>query len=366
MSHRFVLSSTENKSFSLFKQRCQNNHMTYLLISPRREVLIKYLNQPFISFHIKQFRAQFNFTVTSLSAIFQSSSCIMNEADPLYWSSIFTCVVNAASAYTATMLNILTIHAVRKTSSLPEPLKTLLLSLAVSDLGVGLLVQPLYVASIVSLTCFFKTVFTIIALLFVYASFFLVVAISVDRFLAIHLHLRYQELVTHKRVVAVVISIWTLSILFSPLIFYLTLQKPVLVVISAIFGFCFIITGIIYSRMFSTARYHENQIQVLQMQVAQNSQIESAARNRKSAISMFYVYLVFLVSYLPHGCVKVTYLMQSSPSTALRGVYLYSLTLVFLNSSLNPVIYSWKMRHIRHAMIDVLRNIFSRENQANL
>ena len=236
--------------------------MAYLLTSPRREVLIKYLNQPFTSFHIKPFRAQFNFTVTSLSAIFQSSSCIMNEADPLYSSSIFTCVVNAFSAYTATMLNILTIHAIRKTSSLPKPLKTLLLSLAVSDLGVGLLVQPLYVASIVSLTCFFKTVFKIIALLFVYASFFLVVAIGVDRFLAIHLHLRYQELVTHKRVVAVVISIWTLSLLFSLLIFYLTLQKPVLVVISAIFGFCCIITGIIYSRMFSTARYHENQIQV--------------------------------------------------------------------------------------------------------
>ena len=38
--------------------------MVYLLISPRREVLIKHLNQPFTSFHIKPFRAQFNFTVS--------------------------------------------------------------------------------------------------------------------------------------------------------------------------------------------------------------------------------------------------------------------------------------------------------------
>ena len=283
----------------------------------------------------------------------------MNETDPLYSSSIFTCVVNAFSAYTATVLNILTIHAIRKTSSLPKPLKTLLLSLAVSNLGVGLLAQPLYVASIVSPAYFFNT-FTIIAHLFVYASFFLVMAISVDRFLAIHLHLRYQELVTHKRVVAVVISIWTLSLLFSLLIFYLASHKPVPVVISAIFGFCFIITGIIYSRMFSTARYHENQIQVLQIQVAENSQIESAARKRKSAISMFYVYLVFLVCYLPEYCVRVAiaYFIKPPPSTALAGVYRYSLAIMFLNSSLNPVIYGWKMRHIRHAMIDVLRNIF--------
>ena len=42
------------------------------------------------------------------------------------------------------MLNILTIQALRKTPSLAKTLKTLLLSLAVSDLSVGFLVQPLY------------------------------------------------------------------------------------------------------------------------------------------------------------------------------------------------------------------------------
>ena len=290
----------------------------------------------------------------------------MNEADPLYSSSIFNCVVNAFSAYTATMLNILTIHAMRKTSSLPKPLKTLLLSLAVSDLGVGLLAQPLYIVKIANPThVAFHRTFQVIQLTFTYASFLTVVAISVDRFLAIHLHLRYQELVTHKRVVAVVISIWILSLLFAPLIFYLNSTTPFHMVMAIIFGFCFIITGIIYSRMYFTARHHANQIQVLQVQVTQNSQIEIAARNRKSAISMFYVYLVFLVCYLPAYCVGVTRLIQSPPSTALRGVYLYSLTLVFLNSSLNPVIYGWKMRHIRHAIIDVLRNIFPKQNQAN-
>ena len=283
----------------------------------------------------------------------------MNEPEPLYSSSIFTCVVNAFSAYTATMLNILTIHAMRKISRL-------LLSLAVSDLGVGLLVQPLYVARIVNPTYFFKTVLRITSTLFAYASFFLVVAIGVDRFLAIHLHLRYQELVTHKRVVAVVISIWTLSVLFPLVICYLYSKKPVQVVVVGIFGFCFIITAIIYSKMYFTARHQANQIQVLQIQVAQNSQVESVARKRKSAISMFYIYLVFLVCNLPLYCVRVAYLIESLPSPAFLVSALFSKTLMFLNSSLNPVIYGWKMRHIRHAMIDVLRNTFPKQNQANL
>ena len=122
---------------------------------------------------------------------------------------------------------------------------------------------------------------------------------------------------------------------------YLKLTKPVLVVINAILGFCFIITGIIYSRMYYTARHHANQIQVPQIQVAQNSQIESDARKRKSAISMFYVYLVFSVCYLPHYCVRVAfaYFIKSPPSTTLDGGYLYLMTLVFLNSCLNPVMY---------------------------
>ena len=62
-------------------------------------------------------------------------------------------------------------------------------------------------------------IFTVIIGVFSVASFFGVVAVSVDRFLAIHLHLRYQELVTHKRVVTVVISIWLLSVFFPSMIF---------------------------------------------------------------------------------------------------------------------------------------------------
>ena len=44
-----------------------------------------------------------------------------------------------------------------------------------------------------------------------YASFFGVTALTIDRFLAIHFYLRYQELVTHERVVRVVILLWVIS-----------------------------------------------------------------------------------------------------------------------------------------------------------
>lgn len=110
------------------------------------------------------------------------------------------------------MLNILTIMALKKTKVLPKTLKTLLMSLAVSDPGVGLVVQPLKVAT--SQTSAFKDLikaFEITAFLLCNASFFGVIALTVDRFLAIYLHLRYQEFVTRKRVVTTEALIWTLS-----------------------------------------------------------------------------------------------------------------------------------------------------------
>ena len=149
----------------------------------------------------------------------------MTQADGFYSRTLIAnCVFNVFLSYTAIMLNIITIHALRKTSMLPKPLKTLLLSLAVSDLGVGLLVQPLYIALLVmemeqnTNSNTYKAIYItylIPAVSFSGVSFFGVVALSADRFLAIHLHLRYQELVTHKRVVVVVILIWMLNAFLS-------------------------------------------------------------------------------------------------------------------------------------------------------
>ena len=145
----------------------------------------------------------------------------MAEPEDLNLSRIANCVFNTFLSCTAIIFNIIAILALIKTSSLPQPLKTLLISLAVSDLGVGLLVQPLYIAGLVMMiqqnsdTQTFKITydaFRITGSFLSYASFFGIVAVSADRFFAIHLHLRYQELVTHKRVFVVVISFSVFSV----------------------------------------------------------------------------------------------------------------------------------------------------------
>ena len=64
-------------------------------------------------------------------------------------SLIANCVFNAFLCFTAVTFNIVTIIALRKPLAIPSAVKTLLISLTVSDLGVGLLVHPLYITNFV-------------------------------------------------------------------------------------------------------------------------------------------------------------------------------------------------------------------------
>ena len=284
----------------------------------------------------------------------------ISEVEELRSSYIANCVFNAFLSYATTMLNIATIHAIRKTSSLPNTLKTLLLSLAVSDLGVGLLVQPLHTWLLFKWLqhtnpgCVIYTLFSVIMNLFFTASFYGIMAITLDRFLAIHLHLRYQELVTHKRVAAVMISIWVFSVFFSLRIFWLSseIKYAILSVGGAVM---LLVTTLAYSRIYFILRRHKNQIQALQIQqTAQSGEMANFASLRKSAIGTFYVYLVFLVCYLPRF-ICLAALKVYGPNTYLKIFSLYSLTLMFVNSSLNPFIYCWKMKHIRRAIVSTLQ-----------
>ena len=276
------------------------------------------------------------------------------------------CVFNAYLSYTATMLNIVAIYAIRKTSSLSRNLKTLLLSQAVSDLGVGLLVQPMVVAQVMTskqnsetkhIASLIPTNILIFATnLFIFATLFSVTALCADRLLAIRLNLRYQELVTYQRVVAAVISIWVISTLISLITLFLP-KQIMYVSFVLIESACIVTATSLSAKLYLTIRRHINQIQV--PQVAQNDQGESVQRKRKSAMASLYVYLVFIACYLPDICVLIIGAPISEPTIDLQHFQFYTLTLLFLNSTLNPLIYCWKVKRIQHTIVSTLRHIFS-------
>ena len=295
---------------------------------------------------------------------------LITEVKDFRTTYIANCVFNSFLCYNAIMLNIVTIHAIRKTCSLPKTLKTLLVSLAVSDVGVGLLGQPFYISLLVNglqqenPDCNTYMVFDLMMGLFPIASFLGVVAVSVDRFLAIQFHLRYQELVTYKRVVAVVISVWLTSLSFSLITLWVPSDiKFIILCLGGAAGL--LLTTVVYIKIYLVVRRHKTQIQATQVQQeAQTSEMASFASHRKSAVGIFYVYIVFWICYLPF-LISLVAIEMKGPSIIFKRFYLFSSTLVFLNSSLNPVIYCWKMRHIRHAVMNILRNLSWHRNRAS-
>ena len=245
---------------------------------------------------------------TILNKSFYGTSADVEDFRP---ALVANCVFNSFMSYTNIILNIVTIHAIRKTALLPKPLRTLLLSLAASDVGVGLLAQPLYISTLVSwltqkrIDCTsYKGLLAVIAF-FCISSLFSVVTISVDRFLAVHLHLRYQELVTHKRVIAAVILVWLFSAIISFSVFWDSLFIISQVIELVTVTVCLILVVIFYWRIYIVLKRHKNQIEELQIhEVQQGVQTNpnpnpNFLRLRKSALGTFYVCIVFLICYLP-------------------------------------------------------------------
>ena len=125
--------------------------------------------------------------------------------------------------------------------------------------------------------------------LFYYTSFFSVTAISLDRFLAVRLHLRYRELVTHKCVIAAVISIWVFGALLSLTGVLFRAREDRYVVYATVEMSCLILTAaLLYYNIHLAVRRHTKQIHSLQIQrEATNDEMANAARLLKSAIGTF-------------------------------------------------------------------------------
>ena len=279
---------------------------------------------------------------------------------------LIVCVLNLAFSVVATLGNVLVIRALWKASSIPATLKKLFLSLAFSDLAMGLFAQPMFGAMIAvmlkmavsgnynfdsfcpeMLTISYFTLFLLAC-----ASFLNITAIAVDRLLAISLHLRYQELVTPKRIVIGLMSVWLTSCVATSVYILLPNNHDR---VSDVLGFVgLFVTTVAYIRIYKVVRYHQNQIKS-QCQV-QNGQAMEVLREKKSAINSLFVYVVFLACYVPYLCCTIL-LMVDNFRTSFLVAYQVALFLVLLNSSLNPIVYCWRYREIRENVQSTVRKI---------
>ena len=142
-------------------------------------------------------------------------------------------------------------------------------------------------------------------ILFLCAGFSIlgVLALSVDRFLAIYLHLRYQEIVTPKRVVSILILSWVISTIVS-LPWITDKYDDFLSIFLNIFLITYLITiAILQCKIYSIVRRHRFQIHSQQVQGSGQTHDEMRTtfqRHKPSARGAFHIlYLILLICYLP-------------------------------------------------------------------
>ena len=271
---------------------------------------------------------------------------------------IVGCVVNSVFSFTAFTGNGLVLGAIWKTPSLHSPSHVLLFGLALSDFGVGFIVQPLYV------TCLLLEIITqkyllvawrayrVTQAIFVSATVLTLTTVSIDRFLALYLHLRYPAVVTGKRAVITLLTIWMTSLAYAltPTVNNDLHRVLCILVISS----SLLVNAFLYMMIFRIARHHQKQTHD-QANIYGNQTL-SRKRHRNAAVSMFVVFLLLCACYLPYLYVRIAIKHAHWQIRIVRLALSWSGVLVYINSSLNPMVYCWRMRDLRAAMKHFAKN----------
>ncbi|XP_022789605.1 melanocyte-stimulating hormone receptor-like [Stylophora pistillata] len=276
---------------------------------------------------------------------------------------IFLSATNLPLSIVAFVGNVLIIVNLRKVSCLHPPSKLLLGCLACTDLGVGLISQPLYSAYFMSLehskSCYYSALlFNTIGSIFCAVSLLTITAISVDRLLALLLWLRYREVVTERRVRILVFTFWVLSTLNATVFLY-NLHIAISIA-SAVLLLCLMISSFCYTKIYRTLRLSQAQVQDQAYQGQQNGEgIQlNKARYRKTVSTALWVQMALLACYLPYSFVGGFISISGLNTPFLNFAWVLAISLLLFNSTLNPFLYCWKMRDMRQAMKHMIRRFF--------
>ncbi|XP_037345135.2 trace amine-associated receptor 13c-like [Pungitius pungitius] len=251
-------------------------------------------------------------------------------------------------------LNLLVIISISHFKQLQTPTNILLLSLAVSDFFVGLIMifQIMLIDGCWLLGDLMCSLWLIISPITISSSVGTMVLISVDRYVAICYPLHYFTKVKPKRVQVCVCLCWMFSALFYSLLLKNNLQHPgrynscigecvfeinyIAILFDLIVSFIVPITVIVilYIRIFGVAVY---QARAMRSHIAvATTKVKAKKSEMKAARTLGVVVVVFLICICPYYCVTLT----SQDNLYTTSSVTIVMWLVHFNSCLNPLIYA--------------------------
>ena len=265
--------------------------------------------------------------------------------------------INIFLGITAIIGNTVILIALCKDMSLHKPSKVLLRNLVASDLCVGF-VQLVFGAHWFSIlqrrwqTCrHLYMVVGIAANISITVSLCTITAISVDRLLALLIKLRYRQVVTVTKVYAIAIVSWICSGIGAASLWYFS---PAGWIVFSLAGtaVCLIISIYCYARIFCRLRHQHTQVHNnLPEEENQTTRVDIKGYRKTVSIALW-LQLALLFCYLPRLLLVPFAFGETELNLSIADET--TITLLYFNSTLNPILYCWRIKEVRRAVKDTL------------
>ncbi|XP_008292888.1 trace amine-associated receptor 13c-like [Stegastes partitus] len=262
------------------------------------------------------------------------------------------------------IFNLLVVISISHFRQLHTPTNFLILSLAVSDLLVGVAVMPTAIVALQSCWFLGKTTcayFYLLSFILTSASVGSMVLISVDRYVAICNPLLYSSMITTSRVITALSLCWVCSVWYSFVILkdhfaqtrvsnschqecilnihfisgavdlMLTFFGPVAVIM------------VLYMRVFAVAVSHARAMQS-KIACVKFKAVAIKKSELRAARSLGVVLLVFILCLFPYYCVSLA-VQGNVGANSSAQIWLF-----YINSTFNPLIYAFFYPWFRRAV----------------
>ena len=287
--------------------------------------------------------------------------------DYLKTTYVVNCILYSLFAVLTVFGNTVVLVAIRRNRSLHSPSNVLLACLALTDLAVGLFVEPSYVVYKIAeihfsykIVCELRTFMNLSGFVLPVASCLIVTIISTEKFLAVYLHLRYREFITIERLLIAVCACTFFAITLTVLLVWYSI---VFLFTALVMFICLVVVLSVNIRMLGFIRHHHRQIRSMELSLPTsanggsnhiNNETRQTLKLQKSVCNLTWVVAAMLGCYIPYLCSLLARHVTDYPNMPVRFALNITYMITFANSAWNPIIYCRNIRDIRMAVLSII------------
>ncbi|XP_031558892.1 octopamine receptor-like [Actinia tenebrosa] len=265
-------------------------------------------------------------------------------------------VLNIVVGFFGTWGNILVCVSVMITPSLQRISNYFICSLAVADLSINLIDQPLLVVMLWGRSkslCFpqVELAFRIVGNVSCAVSLVTLCFISIDRCVSITKPFNYQSIITPTKFYIMLVASWVLPGVYTYIRIDVS-KKITSYVTVGLFGSSYILLAVCYLLIFIQIKKQGRERCNLAAYREGPSQA-SQALERRLAVTIAMIIAVFTVAWIP-----IFYLRVTAPKKNYGVLYDWARTIALSSSAVNPALYCLRNDEYRKAFAKILRFIF--------